>query len=93
MHLIKGINWEFVEHFSDYLDWKKIPNSYGPDEHYGLAQPLDDFLSDEELKKKKRIYTVPYNFRTSKTKLRIYDQKSSWQSNLAQWKEKSPYSI
>jgi len=47
MHPIKGINWEVVEHFSDYLDWKKKPNSNGPDEHYGLAQSLDDVLPDE----------------------------------------------
>ncbi|XP_029342286.1 uncharacterized protein LOC103310448 [Acyrthosiphon pisum] len=30
---------------------KKI--SCGPDEHYGLAEPLDDFLSEEEMKNKK----------------------------------------
>lgn len=30
---------------------KKI--SYSPDEHYGLAEPLDDFLSEEDMKNKK----------------------------------------
>lgn len=35
---------------------KPKPNSNGPDEYYGLAQPLDDYLSDEQLKKKKNEF-------------------------------------
>lgn len=61
----------------------KTTSNNGPDEFYGLAQPLTDFLSDEEIKKKKLEFIKSLDISTTDKKKLEFDTRS--QANNNKW--------
>lgn len=63
--------------------YKAKPTSNGPDEDYGLAQPLTDFLSDEEIQKKKMEFIKLLSISEIERKKIEFDTRS--QANNNKW--------
>lgn len=55
----------------------------GPDENYGLAQPLTDFLSDDEIKEKKSEFIKSLNISATDKKKLEFDTRN--QANNNNW--------
>lgn len=69
--------------FKSSRKYKAKPTSNGPDEDYGLAQPLTDFLSDEEIQKKKMEFIKLLSISETERKKIEFDTRS--QANNNKW--------
>jgi len=63
--------------------YKSKKKSCGPDENYGLAQPLNDFLSEEEIKIKKEEFIKSLTLSLAAKKILEYETRN--QSDSQTW--------